>query len=264
MPRAKRMRRYDGRRIGPIGIVAFGGGADEWSPPDITTYVGSPYSFAALRDAGALWQNTAMTVPAVADGDAIRRAVVGGYNWDAPSDAARPLLWDEGGGKWSAFFDGADDTLAVTQSFAGDFEFLACISRDNDASNQHTLSDTNQTPTVKRYGAGEGVGSTYQAYDGFTLVPLVGSDPGASYPTPWHLVGLSRASATLYARVGATDYTPGLTTSATFGDTALAIASKGGPNEFSSLWIVGLALSSARLSSVDRALLADYLTALAP
>jgi len=66
-----------------------------------------------LRSQGKLWQNTAMTVAATADGDPVRRIDCDGTYYDAPSDAARPLLYSEGSGKWSLSFDGVDDTMAI-------------------------------------------------------------------------------------------------------------------------------------------------------
>jgi len=63
-----------------------------------------------LRYNGALWQDTAQTVPATADGDPVRRMVVSSANYDAPSDAARPLLRSVSG-KWCLYGDGVDDQL---------------------------------------------------------------------------------------------------------------------------------------------------------
>jgi len=70
---------------------------------------------APSRDQGLLWQNTAKTVPAEVDGDPVRVAVCPytGVEFAAPSDAARPLLYDEGSGKWSLSFDGVDDYLSA-------------------------------------------------------------------------------------------------------------------------------------------------------
>jgi hypothetical protein len=95
-----------GRRGGRTG-----GGAAPWLPSSLTGYVGSPHSVAYFRSLGTLWQDTAKTIPATADGDPVRVASCDGVDWAAPSDAARPLLWDEGGGLWSFYFDGVDDCL---------------------------------------------------------------------------------------------------------------------------------------------------------
>ncbi len=104
---------------GLSGLSAVCGGAVAFSPTTLTGYVNSPYNIALLRSQGKLWQDTAMTVPATADGDPVRRIDCGGTYYDAPSDAARPLLWDEGGGKWSLSFDGVDDCFAVSNQVLG-------------------------------------------------------------------------------------------------------------------------------------------------
>lgn len=84
-----------------------------WSPADLPGLAPS-IQVALSRSTGLLWQNLAETVPAVADGDPVRVATCPwtGGKYTAPSDSARPLLWDEGGGKWSLFFDGIDDRMA--------------------------------------------------------------------------------------------------------------------------------------------------------
>ncbi|HUR52945.1 MAG TPA: hypothetical protein VMZ71_02355 [Gemmataceae bacterium] len=93
------------------------GGPVAFSPASLPGYVDSPYSVAQLRAAGALWQNAAKTVPAVADADPVRVAVCGATEYTAPSDAARPLLFAEAGGKWSLKFDGTDDNLTANLSW---------------------------------------------------------------------------------------------------------------------------------------------------
>jgi len=90
-----------------VRVARFGG--TSFSPTTLPGYVNSPYNIALLRSQGKLWQDTAMTVPATADGDPVRRIDCGGTYYDAPSDATRPLLYSEGGGKWSLSFDGVDD-----------------------------------------------------------------------------------------------------------------------------------------------------------
>lgn len=89
------------------------GGVSAWNPSRLTGLAVTLLP-AESRSRGLLWQNTAETVPAVADGDPVRVAVCPytGVKFTAPSDAARPLLWDEGGGKWSLSFDGVDDYLS--------------------------------------------------------------------------------------------------------------------------------------------------------
>lgn len=89
-----------------------------WNPGDLTGLAATLLPAESLAG-GLLWQNTAKTVPATADGDPVRVAVCPytGVEFTALSDAARPLLWDEGGGRWSLAYDGVDDWLDCTVSW---------------------------------------------------------------------------------------------------------------------------------------------------
>lgn len=97
------------------GLNRMGGGvqAAAWSPADLPGLAVTLLP-SQSRLAGNLWQNAAKTVPATADGDPVRVAICPytALEFTAPSDAARPLLFDEGGGKWSLSFDGVDDRMA--------------------------------------------------------------------------------------------------------------------------------------------------------
>jgi hypothetical protein len=117
MPKMRRMRRYDGRRFGPFGVGAFGGGSPApaaWTPESLPGLAPS-IQVALSLSLGLLWQDAGKTVAATADGDPIRvpTCPFTGFDYVAPSDSARSLLWDEGSGKWSAFFDGTDDRFAM-------------------------------------------------------------------------------------------------------------------------------------------------------
>lgn len=101
---------------GLSGLSAVCGGA-ALDPATLPGYVDSPYSFRALRSGGRLWQDTAETLAATAATNPIRRAKPAASNYDAPSDASRPLL-TQSGAAWGAQFDGADDGL-VGPSVAG-------------------------------------------------------------------------------------------------------------------------------------------------
>lgn len=83
-----------------------------WSPASLPGFAGDVF-IGLARDAGLLWQDAAETVPAVAHTDPIMVAygVFSGFRYAAPSAGARPTLYSEGGGKWSALFDGVDDRL---------------------------------------------------------------------------------------------------------------------------------------------------------
>lgn len=96
---------------GLSGLSAVCGGASAFDPTTLPGYVDSPYSFRTLRAAGRLWQDLAETTGATAGTNPIRRAKAGASNYDAPNDAARPLLASSGA-TWGAQFDAADDALA--------------------------------------------------------------------------------------------------------------------------------------------------------
>lgn len=86
-----------------------------WNPGQLSGLMATLLPAESLA-AGMLWQNTAKTTPATADGDPVRVAVCPytGVEFTAQSDAARPLLYDEGGGKWSLSYDGVDDRHDLT------------------------------------------------------------------------------------------------------------------------------------------------------
>lgn len=83
-----------------------------WTPASLTGLAATLLP-AESRSRGLLWQNTAKTMPATADGDPVRVAICPytAVEFTAPSDSARPLLYDESGGLWSLEFDGVDDYL---------------------------------------------------------------------------------------------------------------------------------------------------------
>jgi hypothetical protein len=83
------------------------------APPLPSNLVFAGY-VANYRAAGKLWQDAAKTIPAVADGDPVRVMVDPntGQEAVAPSDPARPLLWQDVN-NWSLSFDGIDDQLLV-------------------------------------------------------------------------------------------------------------------------------------------------------
>ena len=106
-----RIRNIPFRGMNGIGI------APSFDPATLPGYVDSPYSFAALRTAGKLWQDLAQTTPAVAHNDPVRRMVCGSNNYDAPTDAKRGLLQTDGSGHWWILTDGVDDIYQCSTSF---------------------------------------------------------------------------------------------------------------------------------------------------
>lgn len=118
-------------RIG-LGLHITGrrasGGAAAWSPADLPGLAATLLP-ALMRSLGLLHQDAAGTVPATEDGDPVARAECPftGTVWTNTEGSVRPLLWDEGGGKWSFFFDGVDDYLGTdpTGVANGDFTLAA-------------------------------------------------------------------------------------------------------------------------------------------
>jgi hypothetical protein len=86
--------------------------AAAWAPADLADLRRTVQVYRAWQD-GLLWQDAGKTTPVAADGDPARVSVCPDTagEWAAPSDSASPLLWDEGGGKASLFFDGVDDSF---------------------------------------------------------------------------------------------------------------------------------------------------------
>lgn len=94
---------------------AMGGVSSGWNPSRLTG-LRTTILAAEARAADDLWQNTAKTDPAVSDTDPVRVSVCPytAEEFTASSDAGRPLLWDESGGKWSLEFDAVDDSFDGT------------------------------------------------------------------------------------------------------------------------------------------------------
>lgn len=98
-----------------MSMLLLGVGSDAWTPARLSGLAPS-LSVALQRSRGLLWQDTGKTVVAVAATDPVRVATCPwtGVDYTAPSDAARPLLYDEGSGKWSLSFDGVDDRMTAS------------------------------------------------------------------------------------------------------------------------------------------------------
>lgn len=237
-----------------------GGGAPAWLPSSLTGYVGSPFSVAYFRGLGTLWQDTAKTIPATADGDPVRVAVCDGVDWTAPTDAARPLLWDEGGGKWSFYFDGVDDFLSCAAiSFAQPFSVWSAAARMGASA----LGS-------RWWGSGSGT-SCYSVWDADSReVYAGGAANGAGvYATvpdeTWYVWGDEIFSPTSSAmeRSGVAMTTG---TNSALGASPLtrpAIAASENNTNHKPLRCAGFLALPGVISSDDRVLLRDYLTALA-
>jgi len=95
----------------------------------------------------SMWQNTARTTPAIAVDDPVR--VIDDLSGNdnhlvAPSDAARPLIKQTGGGLWYLQFDGTNDCMVVSIDFSGVDEvtvFSGAEKQDNTARIVYELTD---------------------------------------------------------------------------------------------------------------------------
>lgn len=156
---------------------------------------------ALSRSQGKLWQDSAKTIPAASGGDPVRVAVCPytAVELTAPSDAARPLLYDETGGKWSLSFDGVDDcllsawsgTAAVTlaavarASAAGDFPMLLVALP---AGRELRLNSTTRRPEVTTDGGG-GTATSATAVALDTWVRLIAACGSGGASTEVHADG---------------------------------------------------------------------------
>ena len=124
------------------------------SPPLTSLYAATTIG-RARRD-GLLWQNTAKTTPATADGDPVRvvTSVHGSVDFVAPSDAARPLLKNKFANVWYLLFDGSDDCL----DFSGVAPIplsIHCVVRWDDGDGTGTMfAGPNNSQKFKAYDVG--------------------------------------------------------------------------------------------------------------
>jgi hypothetical protein len=244
-----------GRRGGRTG-----GGAGVWLPSSLTGYVGSPHSVAYFRSLGTLWQDTAKTIPAAADGDPVRVAVCDGVDWTAPTDAARPLLWDEGGGLWSFYFDGVDDELTTAFGSWPSTAGTASIAfvRDEGENGVWTLNPADN-------GGGSG-----DFYSYFTAA-YVGNFRGTRLDAPFNPP--DPATPRVYLQLSGADYrcyvgaSLLLTTAADWerpSQVSLGRSVASNNTTFMAGRVYGAGLFSDALSDTDRATLTAYQTALIP
>lgn len=232
-----------------------------FSPGDLPGLAPS-ISVAYQLQLGLLWQNAGKTIPAVADGDPVRVATCPwtGEDYTAPSDAARPLLYDQGGGTWSLRGDGVDDVL-VYAAFAeatpvdvwGAFDW-------RDVGGIHFLFGLNTgTDGVRAYGCtGTNLGESSAKTGGsfFTWTPATG-------PRRWGF-SYNGASSAVY-QDGASIAT-GTTDSVTCqGLTVFGVTDGGGGYTYpADLDVYALIPAAGPISASSRTALDAYLTALLP
>ena len=246
------------------GLGGSGGAAPTpWSPGDLPGLQPSLQVALSLSQ-GGLWQDAGKTVPATEDGDPVRVATCPwtGEDYVAPSDSARPLLWDDGGGKWSLALDGADDQMVCASAWPA--AAMSCVLR--------VLTDAGTAPwPVLIGGAVSGTlglavaaGTLYvfnQGVAGAVLSPAVDFSSDAYHTASWwSAVGGSAGDITARVDGGATGTATPPAAPAT--GAAVRFGRDGDSGAFVSGRYAGFALYAADHSS-DLALLEPYFTALA-
>ncbi len=239
---------------GGVGNAAVSGAivtnnSAAWGPP-LLTGLSSTILVAAARSQGKLWQDTGKTVPAAANGDPVRVATcpITAADYTAPSDAARPTLYDETGGKWSLSFDGVDDRLVRTASVASP---TATGARARDpgalAANKVLAHGTNTALFA-------GSGGRWQTFAG---AAGSGAIRGGGYESIlWSLSG-----AASYLRVNATTTTAASQTNVTWTNVYVGCNSSGA--EFFPSRVAGLVMATGTISGADADLLVAFLATLA-
>lgn len=228
-------------------------------------------SVALQRSLGLLWQDTGKTVAATADGDPVRVVTCPwtGEDYTAPSDAARPLLYDEGDGKWSLSFDGVDDrigcgtfNLAATGSpFTVSVAYLGL-----DANSRGAIwKDGNNGST----GFGMGFGSGNMDDLGVYILGLAESLAWL-FPNLFHVLS-GVATAKYTAAQLLTMYRDGTAGSTTFASRTFNAATDGVSvggyatgGRYVSGRVAGVVPVGSALSDADRELVESYLAALMP
>ena len=153
----------------------------EWNPGDLAG-LAATIVVAEQRSAGLLWQNTAKTIAATADGDPVRVAVCPytAVEFTAPSDAARPLLYDEGSGKWSLSFDGVDDQLRTTTSPAyAQPCAVATVHRTDGVAFKYLYSSLADFGVAMYRGNGGGGSASWSPYAGSSAAAYAAAAAGA-------------------------------------------------------------------------------------
>lgn len=107
--------------MGPLVPLLFSSNrrAAAFTPASLTNLVVA-LDVTLARSQGKLWQDAGKTVPAAANGDLVRIAACPYTGLEfSTTDASRPALFDEGGGKWSLQFNGSDDEMQAVQTWPG-------------------------------------------------------------------------------------------------------------------------------------------------
>ena len=241
---------------GLSGLSGICGGA-AWSPASLTGL--APTLLPALsRTQGKLWQDSAKTVPATAAGDPVRVATCPflGVDYTAPSDAARPLLWDEGGGLWSLLFDGVDDALrcANGQVYSQPNTVGAAMAWLRSGSGLFEVAFDSDNTTYHFY-ARSNAGNTHTINAGSEVN---GSAVSAAFAT---VTAYFSGAASYVRRNGSSVLTGNPGTAALRGIRAGEIR---GGGVYANMRMAGLIPINTTLADADRDSLEAYLTALRP
>lgn len=238
---SRRSRAPAGRRL-PSGAALAA-----WTPAALPGYLDSPYSIAALRAAGALWQNAAKTVPAVAASDPVRVVDCGSLDYVAPSDAARPLLANPAGSSWALDFNGTSHTMSGLVTASQEFWVWCEATFDTVAGTVRRLFDS----TDRALFGATNTGPAWQLFAG-TLISSGTPAAGTKYTLAARFNG---ASSSLSAD-GAAVVSGDVGVSGT-GGTVFLGADNLGAAFFDGL-LYGLSVVTGALSAGDQARLASY------
>lgn len=242
------------------GLGGSGGAAPTpWSPGDLPGLRPSLQVALSLSQ-GGLWQDAGKTVPATEDGDPVRVATCPwtGEDYVAPSDSARPLLWDEGGGKWSLALDGADDRLVGASATIGAGVAATVV----------MAVVVTATLNIGRlvYGIGDslnldGAGSgNLNVYRDGNAGPM---PAGIVVDTDYTLTAVFTAAGTgTFLRVNGTQVGSGTAGTAAVGGVSVGASNTG--LQPAPIRLYGTVLSASQLSAGEIVLAETYLSALAP
>lgn len=256
----------------PSPVLSVGVTAEQWAGandpfaaiPGLVTAV-LP---ARAKAAGKLYQNSGKTTPAASDGDPVRVATSpypDATDWPAPTDAAAPLLYALGGGKWGLLFDGADDRLSggnLSALFTGGAGTVGVRFRVDSVAVNFEYASTGNADTYALFT------SDGRSYPGQLRAARLQSRPGIGLG--WHTL-VVRSDGTRWTRWldGMTDITAGPTDSTAGGFAAgtdwrlgCAVDVNHADTRFLPGVAAGMVAYSSYLTDAQTASLAAALTAL--
>jgi len=245
------------------GLGGSGGAAPTpWSPGDLPGLHPSLQVALSLSQ-GGLWQDAGKTVAATADGDPVRVATCPwtGQDYVAPSDSARPLLWDEGGGKWSLALDGIDDFMTASAATvgAGVAASVVVAVRPTAALGIGRLV-YGVGDALNLDGSGSPAPGSLNVYRNGNAGPFAA---GITADADFTLTAVFTAAGTnTFLRVNGTQVGSGTAGTAAVGGVSVGASNTG--TQPAAIRLYGTVLSASQLSAGDIVLTETYLSALAP